>query len=79
MQDPASQFTMTSGVFNAGARLYRAPELLDHEEIEEQDTLPKTPASDIYSFGCLCYEVPLTSSCKISVTDAWRAGTHAGA
>ena len=46
---------------NRGGSLYwMAPELLDPERIV--DKYARSPASDVYAFGCVCFEVMDVSS-----------------
>jgi serine/threonine protein kinase len=47
----------TSTALGGGTTRYSAPELLDPEE-----NIPRTTrASDMYAFGCVCYEVRISS------------------
>jgi serine/threonine protein kinase len=68
-QDLSFQFTPTSGRFKAGTFWYCAPELL-HKQCEQMDETGKTRdnqdegrlghktlETDVYAFGCVCYEV----------------------
>lgn len=53
VHDSKVQFTQTSSLYGGTLR-WLAPELLWHDVKE-----PKSCASDIYAFGCVCYEVVL--------------------
>ena len=45
----------------SGAIRWTAPELIDPEEFEMEDSRP-TPASDIFSFACMAVEVSIRSA-----------------
>lgn len=50
----AIRFAMLeSSGHRGGTPRWEAPELLDDSE----DVIHRTPASDMYAFGCVCYEV----------------------
>ena len=56
----------TTGHQNGGTLRWQAPELIDPPS---EESAKATPASDIYSFACVCYEVsgvgiPKTALCK---------------
>ena len=52
---------------SSGTLRWQAPELIDPPSDESAKA---TPASDIYSFACVCYEV---SGVGISKTVLWKA------
>jgi serine/threonine protein kinase len=57
----------TTGHQGSGTLRWQAPELIDPPSDESAKA---TPASDIYSFACVCYEV---SGVSISKTVLWKA------
>ncbi|RDB28781.1 Serine/threonine-protein kinase HT1 [Hypsizygus marmoreus] len=54
VRDSSLQFTPTASAFNDGNMLWLAPEFF---QIEETESPRQSLATDIYSFGCVCYEV----------------------
>ncbi|KAH7907398.1 kinase-like domain-containing protein, partial [Hygrophoropsis aurantiaca] len=65
VQDSIVQFTPTLSAYQAGTPMSMAPELFSEGEGE---LMPKALSSDIYSFGCVCYEIfigkPRFPQCK---------------
>ena len=57
----------TTGHGSSGTLRWQAPELIDPPSDESAKA---TPASDIYSFACVCYEV---SGVGLSNTVLWKA------
>ncbi|KAH7906828.1 kinase-like domain-containing protein [Hygrophoropsis aurantiaca] len=52
-QNSALQITMTSSSNDHGSLFWMAPELINDEE----ETQCKNCATDVYAFGCVCYEI----------------------
>ncbi|KAH7925401.1 kinase-like protein [Leucogyrophana mollusca] len=52
--DVNGPFTPSTSSYGVGALFWTAPELLSYREGERQR---KSLASDMYSFGCVCYEI----------------------
>ena len=64
----------TTGPQSSGTLRWQAPELIDPPSDESAKA---TPASDIYSFACVCYEVngvgiSKTALCKALIIDLRR-------
>jgi len=66
VHDSKVQFTPTSSGYPCGTMRWQAPELLRYQE-SGQKSERKSLASDIYSFGCVCYEVGFIDSTPRSV------------
>lgn len=64
MVSDATLATQTSN--NHGSVRWMAPELHDPESFGFRRFL-RTPASDIYAFGCVCLEVLVTSTIRFTL------------